>query len=387
MRITYSYGSRVGVEGLATTVYHDVRALHGGGLLAKLLCGYAGGADLAGVRIEALGRRDRVLRKLAAYDQSQWLLHAQNLFFDQWASRRLSDGSGNSAGAADTLMVWNTWGLSSLQRARQRGMLALLLRGSNDPRYAAALNADEYARWGARFRAPAARTARKAAEIDAADYVLIPNAGVAASFHRYGVAPEKLIPVGGRGADLARFRPLPRADDGVFRVLFVGSVNFGKGVQYLLEAWQQLAWRDAELWLVGGVGAQMQPVLERYRALPGLRILGHLRDPVPAFQRADAFVLPTLDDASVKVTYEAMACGVPVVTTPAATSDVRDGIEGHIVPIRDAAAIADRLERLRANPALRRAMGRAAYERAQEFSWDAYGQRLLRALASLPPPR
>ena len=47
------------------------------------------------------------------------------------------------------------------------------------------------------------------------------------------------------------------------------------------------------------------------------------------------FVLPSLAEGSAEVTYEAIAAGVPVVTTRAAGSVVRDGIEGRIVPERD----------------------------------------------------
>jgi len=76
------------------------------------------------------------------------------------------------------------------------------------------------------------------------------------------------------------------------------------------------------------------------------------------------------------VTYEALACGLLVVTTPNAGSVVRDGVEGFIVPIREVEALAAALERLRADEQLRREMGRAARARAEEFTWDKYGDQL-----------
>jgi len=75
-----------------------------------------------------------------------------------------------------------------------------------------------------------------------------------------------------------------------------------------------------------------------------------------------------------------MACGVPVVTTPHCGSLVRDGQEGFLVPIRDATALADRLEQLLADRALRERMGAAARLRAEDHSWRRYGERLLAAL-------
>jgi glycosyltransferase involved in cell wall biosynthesis len=98
------------------------------------------------------------------------------------------------------------------------------------------------------------------------------------------------------------------------------------------------------------------------------------------FRRADVFVLPTLADSFGLVHFQAMACGVPVITTPHCGSVVRDGIDGFLVPIRDAEALADRMQQLLEDRYLRRRMGMAARERAGEFTWARYGERLLAAL-------
>jgi len=79
----------------------------------------------------------------------------------------------------------------------------------------------------------------------------------------------------------------------------------------------------------------------------------------------------------------AMACGVPVITTPNCGAVVRDGVDGFIVPIRDAAAIADKVELLLSDRALRARMGENARARAREFTWERYGERLLGALHRL----
>ena len=76
-----------------------------------------------------------------------------------------------------------------------------------------------------------------------------------------------------------------------------------------------------------------------------------------------------------------MACGVPVITTPNCGSVVRDGIEGFIVPIRDSNLLAERIEQLVTDRQLRNRMGQAAKERAREYTWACYGQRLLQAIA------
>jgi glycosyltransferase involved in cell wall biosynthesis len=76
------------------------------------------------------------------------------------------------------------------------------------------------------------------------------------------------------------------------------------------------------------------------------------------------------------VVLEAMASGLPVIATEHGSADVlRDGIDGFLVPIRDAQAIADRLERLYRDPELREHMGRNAREQALRHTWSQSSQR------------
>jgi glycosyltransferase involved in cell wall biosynthesis len=98
------------------------------------------------------------------------------------------------------------------------------------------------------------------------------------------------------------------------------------------------------------------------------------------FEWADVFLLPTLCEGSATVCYEALANGLPVITTPNAGSVVRDGIDGFIVPVRDAAAIADRIELLADNDDLWAAMSANALVRAEQYTLEKYGERLVDAL-------
>ena len=98
------------------------------------------------------------------------------------------------------------------------------------------------------------------------------------------------------------------------------------------------------------------------------------------FAAADVFVLPSLAEGSAEVTYEALACGLPVVTTRAAGSVVRDGIEGRLVPERDAATLAAAIVEIVDDREKRDRMAAAARERAKEFTWERYGERLVAAL-------
>ena len=168
------------------------------------------------------------------------------------------------------------------------------------------------------------------------------------------------------------------------RVLFAGTANLGKGIHYLAMAAERLRRTGCayEFRVAGSVAATVarQPLCRH------LHFLGRLpRDRIPEeFAAADVLVLPSLAEGSAGVTYEALAAGVPVVTTPAAGSVVRDGIDGRIVPERDPAALADAIAEIVEDRDRRALMSAAARERARDYTWERYGERLVQALQGLP---
>lgn len=171
------------------------------------------------------------------------------------------------------------------------------------------------------------------------------------------------------------------------RVLFVGTADLRKGIHYLAMAAAQLqaSGRRYEFRVAGDVTDQVrqQPVCRH------LRFLGRVpRDRIhEEFQRADVFVLPSLAEGSAEVTYEALAAGVPLVVTQAAGSVAREGIEGRIIPERDPAALADAIEGVIEQRQLRTRMASAARERAREYTWEKYGERLVSALRCMEQKR
>ncbi|GAB4171775.1 MAG: glycosyltransferase family 4 protein [Coleofasciculaceae cyanobacterium] len=165
------------------------------------------------------------------------------------------------------------------------------------------------------------------------------------------------------------------------RVLFVGTADLRKGIHILGTAAQKLSHRNYEFRVAGGVSE----IVRKHQLTEKLNFLGRVprADIQNEFVQADIFVLPSLAEGSASVTYEALAAGLPVITTEAAGSVVRDGIEGFIVPERDAKALANRIEELVENRQLRDRMAAAARKRAQDYTWDKYAERLLAVLQAV----
>lgn len=221
---------------------------------------------------------------------------------------------------------------------------------------------------------PAEIVARHEAEIREADGILVPSEYVRQTLLARGASAERIF-VLPYGVDINRFRPGQKQDRETFRILFVGQLSQRKGISYLLEAVKRLRLPNAELVLVGKMLGSEQ-AFAPYRGV--FRHVSHVpyHEVHRLFQNADIFVYPSLHEGSAFATYEAMASGLPIVTTLNSGSVARDGQDGFIVPIRDVEALMARIETLYRDPALRAAMGQAARARACEFTWAHYRARL-----------
>ena len=228
-----------------------------------------------------------------------------------------------------------------------------------------------------RIRAGNERDAKK---YELSDLILVPSEFVRRSVLALGGDPERIatVPYGldERWLDLGN-ESVPG------RVLFV---RLRKAAQRQpLPGRSQSHPRAAPCRLRGQGGRVLLSDAVSHPAFDGPTYVGQVPRSriLDEFSRADVFVLPTLCDSFALAHLEAMACGVPVITTPNCGSVVRDGVDGFIVPIRDVAAVADKVELLLTDRALRARMGRSARERAQEFTWARYGERLRSALNTL----
>lgn len=206
---------------------------------------------------------------------------------------------------------------------------------------------------------------------------------VASSFTRrslvsQGVPAEK-IHVNPYGVDLRQFRPASASTQRAgrpLRFLFLGSVSALKGVPLLLDVWRRLDAGGHELHVVGHVG-------DRFRALiperPGLKVVGKVpHESLPELVRGyDVLVFPSYGDGFGLVILEALASGLPVITTFATGGPdlIDDGAEGFLIEPGDAEALGRSIKFFMERPERLPEMAAAARRKAERYSWDAYGDR------------
>lgn len=326
------------------------------------------------------------LRSLVRHEYGPLSVDAVYRALDRKVSQRLADDRFTA------VYAYEDGALESFRVATRRGQLRLYDLPIGYWRAARSLLEEEARRepeWASTLIGnydSAEKTARKDAELQLADFVI-----VASSFTRRTLEESDgvrgaiiTLPYGAPSIATAEEWAAPAPPpEGRLRVLFVGSLGQRKGLSYLFRAVRRLG-SGVELTVIGARPLAACAALERelaaVRWIPTCshrEVLGHMA-------ANDVFVLPSLFEGFGLVILEAMAMGLPVITTPhtAGPDLITDGEEGFIVPIRSADAIAQKLELLRVDASHRDYMSDRARRRAAEFTWGDYERALAACVSS-----
>ncbi|WP_066633510.1 glycosyltransferase family 4 protein [Labilibacter marinus] len=180
----------------------------------------------------------------------------------------------------------------------------------------------------------------------------------------------KHVPYQERKEDNIEDRPL--------KLLYAGTVTQRKGIKYLLESLKSLQSLNIELHIIGGIQGSGQ-ALKEYAHLIHYHAPVSQQEMFEAYADYDALVLPTIFEGFGLVIVEAMAAGLPVITTPHSIGPelIKEDQNGYVIPIRDVDAISSAIEKLRNKSSEQYLqMRKKAREAALEYSWKAFERRL-----------
>ncbi|MDQ3119174.1 MAG: glycosyltransferase family 4 protein [Verrucomicrobiota bacterium] len=366
--LLYSIFARIGGSGLDTDAFEALRASHRGGFLGKAVAYDNRQKEIPPALIYSL--RWHPVR-LISFLERPYYYGAKKKYLDWIVSRQLATGR------YDLFHSWSGDCLESLRVARKLGVPSLVEiptwhrdRGKVDRQ---ATPADPKANWKTNLLLTRERFLE---EYELADLLVVLSKKAAETFRVQGFPEEKLFYLP-RGVNVDRFRPGKRPP--IFRVIFSGALIERKGIHHLLEAWDRLDLKEAELWLVGSVHEEAKPHLQRF-ARDNIRVVGFAHDPETYLSQGTIHVFPSQCEGSAKVTYEAAACGLPQITTRESGDVVTDGVEGIIIKPGDVDALAEAILHLNRHPEIVERMSSAARARVVEnFTWDDFRARLLGA--------
>jgi glycosyltransferase involved in cell wall biosynthesis len=164
-------------------------------------------------------------------------------------------------------------------------------------------------------------------------------------------------------------------------VLFVGTIEPRKNIDTLLDGWQTFAGRrDFDLVIAGASGWSGEKTLARLASKPaGVRYLGYVsEDELPGLTAgATAFIYPSLYEGFGFPVAQALAAGVPVITSNTSCLPEIAGDGALLVDPRSPAEIQTALERLLTSAALRQQLRAAGVARAQRYRWEICARKSL----------
>jgi len=248
-----------------------------------------------------------------------------------------------------------------VQKAKRKGSTVVGIATVAHPLFDQEIHTEEHRRFGSSLNTEPFE--RMSVLVKQFDYIIAISDFVKSSYVEQGFPAERVF-VAYTDINLPLAPEQKRKND-IFRVLYLSYTNSRKGLQYLLDAWQKLKLANAELVLVGKYGGDVPEKMKQYcdsiiKKDPSITWAGSTDNPAQYYCEASMFVLPSLSEGNPKVVMEAMAHGLPVITTPNAQSIVEDGKSGFVVPIRDVHALEEKIRYLYNNRDVAERMGTEA---------------------------
>jgi glycosyltransferase involved in cell wall biosynthesis len=370
--------------------YRYALALHKAGMLRAFISGFS--------RLSPRARIDTLKREIHRADLLQTVYIASlkvgmpataSAYLAYWSKIEQDYACQQFIDGSDVFVFYNGSGLHTCQYARQKGVITVVEAVNSHIDYQEQIMEEEHRRQHLPWRPSLKKEKeRRIEEYHQADYILTPSEFVKKSFLAFGFPERKLlkVPFGFDRLPVNTVKNNPKN----FTILYVGSISVRKGVRYLIEAFGKVQHPHKKLVIVG---PRTDPDGLHGVSIPANVVFtGSLKgdELAQAYQAADVFCLPSLEEGLALVLGEALSYGLPIVTTTNSGGDdlLTDGREGFIVPIRDAEKLHEKLQLLADDDDLRQTMKLAAQARSQHIEgWQATGELLTSTLGSLLPTR
>ncbi|MET0600897.1 MAG: glycosyltransferase family 4 protein [Baekduia sp.] len=377
-RILYSFPTRLGGPGIGTTAWHQVAGLAERGRDVTVICGSLERPLPAGVAVHEtmrLPRGPKVPYRVVGKDRAL-------TWHDRRATKLLNDAGSE---AFDVVHTWPLGAARTLEAARAIGTPSALERPNAHTAFAFAAVAEVVAQLGIGHDASsphaydAARLAREEREYALADGLLCPSEFVAGTFAERGFAPEVLLRHR-YGYDPERFSAAGRDDAGgrPFTVLFAGRGEPRKGLHVALEAWHGAGAGSAggRFVIAGPIDAPYLEVLAPLLDDPSVEHLGPTGAMADVMRAADVLVLPSVEEGSALVTYEARATGCVLAVSDHAGAVAEHEVDALIHPAGSVTTLTEHLRALQSDPALLARLRTASLAGAEALTWAGAAEAL-----------
>ena len=336
MRVLYSFTNRLGVSSIGTTAWHQVVGLAEQGAEVTVVCPTSERPLPSNVRLVETLRLGgfkvpfRLIGHTRAYTRN-----------DRYAAEVLARST------FDVVHCWPMGSERTLITARAVGVCSVLERPNAHTAFAFDAVEDVCAELGIPVdpSSPHARRSHKLAqelrEYQLTDKLLCPSDFVMNTFLDAGFPADRILRHR-YGYDPTRFNTNGRIDSsGPLTVCFVGNGEPRKGLHYALQAWLASGAADVggQFLIAGAMEPAYKKVLTPLLNHRSVKLVGYVNEPEDLMRACDVLVLPSVEEGSSLVTYEAQACGCVLAVSDRTGSLGRNGIDALVHPAGDVAVL------------------------------------------------
>jgi glycosyltransferase involved in cell wall biosynthesis len=373
MRILYSFPHMIGAPGIGTTAIQQVRGLLGRGHHVTVVATsvHPNAGDLSSAKKTMVFGGLRVPHRVLGLDRTMG-----------YHDLRVAAHIGRNAGSYDVVHCWPGATLATCRAAAVAGIAAVRevpnTHTANAYDVVGALCAELGIELppGHSHRLDVGRLKKEESEYRVAPHLLVPSDYVRSTFVSRGFAQDKLLSHQ-YGFDPDVFTLGTEARQPPLHVVFVGSVEPRKGMHVALEAWRKSgADANARLSVYGRVVDSYRAVLSEYRDIKNVEFHGFTNNTADVFRAADALVLPSFEEGSALVTYEAQGCGaVPLVSDATGARCIHE-ISGMVHPAGDADILASHIRRLNEDRTFLETLRKGVVAQRDQLTWAHAAKRL-----------
>ena len=378
MRVLYSFPHRIGASQICQTAWEQVEGLRRAGAEVLLATGSVARPPNSSVRVFktlSCGHFRIPIRLVGRHNACQ--MH-------DWLVARMIPGL---RGRIDLIHTWPLAATHTARAARKAGIPIVLERPNAHTRYAFQVVADECDRLG--YKLPAGHEhkfnrktlEREELEYALSDFLLCPSEFVAKTFINEGYNRSKLLRHQ-YGYDETRFQPVTaRTSDGSgLRVIYAGVCAPRKGLHTALKAWLKSGAAERGKFIVCGSFVKgYKELLGDLLEHPSIEVLGHCSDLESYMANSDVLILPTIEEGSALVTYEAMASGCVLLVSDASGAPCSHMVTGLVHKAGDVDELTNHITQLATNHTLLKVLRETTIEAARHLTWTRAGEILLKA--------
>ena len=323
------------------------------------------------VSMGALGNVPRLMNAFRIYVYKSWDHRPADIrFFQRFSIRNLGRLNGYEIKVAH---VWD-YCPELIQELKRRGIRVILDVPVVPLTYGRRLEAEKGIPY---FRGSDQMMVLERESYLLADLILAPSRFVYDELVFSGVYADK-IKVIEFGASVREIFPSRSREDRGLNInyCFLGNVNRRKGVVELLNVWRKNDFGRDQLHLCGRIFPEVKSDIEKSGQGGGIVTPGFV-DSSSYLRKCHVFVFPSWLEGSSKAVYEAMAHGMPVITTRSAGSVVRDGVDGFVIEAGDEDALLEKMMWFKKHPEEIEKMGSAARQRVSNYTWERYAEKVV----------